>query len=99
VTRSRRRWDSDFWIGLPAEEEPRVAPQIPADPGPLPAFYLSDDTLVRMGRAVSATGQDATVLVPSRFAAGYVKSVDNRRQPRGNQDSRILSEEAFGRLG
>src|SRR5262245_6942399 len=34
----------DFWIGLPEEEEPRVAPQIPSDTiglGPtLPAFYV-----------------------------------------------------------
>jgi CubicO group peptidase (beta-lactamase class C family) len=153
----------DFWIGLPEEEEARVAPQIPADPGPLPQFYLKaftdptsipglivfnsggylnpgeadtraahaaeigaaggitnarglaemyaplagsrrdalvgDDTLVRMARTVSATGQDATVLVPSRFAAGYVKSADNRRRPTGDRDSVILSEEAFGHLG
>lgn len=34
----------DFWIGLPAEHEPRVAPTIPADlpaPGdPVPSFYV-----------------------------------------------------------
>jgi CubicO group peptidase (beta-lactamase class C family) len=153
----------DFWIGLPEEEEPRVAPQIPADPGPLPAFYLEafsdptsipglvvfnsggylnpgeadtraahaaeigaaggitnarglanmyaplagsrrgtlvgEDTLVRMARTVSATGMDATVLVPTRFAAGYVKSTDNRRRPTGDRDSVVLSEEAFGHLG
>jgi CubicO group peptidase (beta-lactamase class C family) len=153
----------DFWIGLPEEEEARVAPQIPADPGPLPAFYLEafsdptsipglvvfnsggylnpgeadtraahaaeigaaggitnarglanmyaplagsrrgalvgDDTLARMARTVSATGQDATVLVPSRFAAGYIKSTDNRRRLTGDRDSVILSDEAFGHIG
>ena len=35
--------DLDFWIGLPEEHEPRVAPTIPADmPGPdgvIPSFY------------------------------------------------------------
>lgn len=44
----------DFWIGLPAEEEPRVAPTIPAPPPqpgqPLPSFYqaaLADPTSVQ----------------------------------------------------
>jgi CubicO group peptidase (beta-lactamase class C family) len=157
-----------FWIGLPEEVEPRVAPMIyPDPPGPgetLSTFYataFSDptsipglivfnsggylfpgaadtrqahaaeigaaggitnarglahmyaplagsprsielvdrDTAARMGRVASATGQDATVLVPSRFSLGYVKSIDNRRQPPGSQDSVILGEEAFGHLG
>jgi CubicO group peptidase (beta-lactamase class C family) len=44
----------DFWIGLPASEEPRVAPTIPADPPqpgqPLPSLYraaLADPTSVQ----------------------------------------------------
>ena len=43
----------DFWIGLPEEIEPRVAPiiaaEIPADPGELPSFYqqaLTDPTSI-----------------------------------------------------
>jgi CubicO group peptidase (beta-lactamase class C family) len=35
----------DFWIGLPEEVEPRVAPTIPADPpapgDPVPSFYMA----------------------------------------------------------
>ena len=158
----------DFWIGLPEDQEPRVAPQIPADSfgedGGVPIFYatafadptsipglilfnsggylnpgaadtraahaaeigasgaitnarglagmyaslatrrpshrfLDQDTVTRMGRVASATGQDATILLPSRFAAGYVKSIDNRWMTPGNRDSVILAEEAFGHLG
>src|SRR5262249_59714551 len=132
--------------GLPGWDGGPPAPQTPADPGPLPAFYLeafsdptsipglvvfnsggylnpgeadtraahaaeigaaggitnarglanmyaplagsrrgalvvADDTLARMARTVSATRPDATVLVPSRVAAGDIKATDNRPRP------------------
>jgi CubicO group peptidase (beta-lactamase class C family) len=158
----------DFWLGLPEEDEARVAPMIfpdPAAPGePLSVFFLKaltdptsipalaffntggytdpgesetraahaaeigaaggmsnarslarmyaaaagtlrgrrllePDTVARMGRTVSATGQDATGFIPSRFALGFVKSIDNRGQPAGMQDSAILTEDAFGHSG
>lgn len=159
----------DFWIGLPEEVEPRVAPMIwpeppgqdepvapifaaMADPNSIPALVLSNsggyadpgegdsraahaaeigaaggitnarglaglyaplacgsslkgvelvdaDTLARMAAVSSATGQDATILWPMRFSLGYMKSIDNRRRPAGQQDSVILSEEAFGHAG
>jgi len=153
----------DFWIGLPEEDEARVAPTIaPGLPGPgetlsifllkaltdptsIPALaffnsggYIATpgesdsraahateigatggitnarglarmyagvaglvgaDTLVRMGRVHSATGQDATAFIPTRFSLGYVKSIDNRRQPPGMTDSIVLSEDAFGHSG
>jgi CubicO group peptidase (beta-lactamase class C family) len=158
----------DFWIGLPEDQEPRIAPQIPADSfgedGGVPIFYatafadpasipglivfnsggylnpgaadtraahaaeigasgaitnarglagmyaslatrrrshrlLDQDTLTRMGRVASATGQDATILLPSRFAAGYVKSIDNRWMTPGNRDSVILAEALTRALG
>jgi CubicO group peptidase (beta-lactamase class C family) len=57
------------------------------------------DTLARMAAVSSATGQDATILFPTRFSLGYMKSIDNRRRPAGQQDSVILSEEAFGHVG
>jgi CubicO group peptidase (beta-lactamase class C family) len=60
---------------------------------------VSDDTRRRMARVVSATGQDATGYIPTRFGLGYVKSMDNRTQPPGQQDSVILGEEAFGHSG
>jgi CubicO group peptidase (beta-lactamase class C family) len=52
-----------------------------------------------MARVASATSQDATGFIPSRFTLGYVKSIDNRRQPPGMQDTAILAEEAFGHSG
>jgi CubicO group peptidase (beta-lactamase class C family) len=60
---------------------------------------LSDDARLRMARVASATGLDATGFIPTRFALGYVKSMDNRSQPPGQQDSVILGEEAFGHSG
>ena len=57
------------------------------------------DTLARMARVASSTGQDVTGIIPTRFSLGYVKSMDNRRQPPGMQDSVILSEAAFGHSG
>lgn len=60
---------------------------------------VSRDSLARMGAVASATGQDAVLLLPSRFSLGFMKTMDNRRQPPGRQDSVILSEEAFGHAG
>jgi CubicO group peptidase (beta-lactamase class C family) len=54
--------------------------------------------LARMSR-VNSAGQDQFGYIPSRFSLGYVKSIDNRRGTPGNQDSGILSEDAFGHSG
>lgn len=155
----------DFWIGLPEEIEPRVAPMInaPLDPnapvGKFTQAILSDpnspsylflmnngkadfnsreahaaeimggngitnarglagmyaplanggalngvklvspDRVTRMSRVSMATREDATLLIPTRFALGYMKSMDNRRETPGNQSSVILSEPAFGHVG
>jgi CubicO group peptidase (beta-lactamase class C family) len=155
----------DFWIGLPEEIEPRVAPTIPWVPqpgdalGPFQQALISDPssiqylsllnsggfdpndrachaaeiggaggitnarglagmyaplacggslggvtlvdptTLRRMGEVAVATHEDATLLIPSRFALGYMKSMDNRRSRTGATDSAILSSAAFGHVG
>jgi CubicO group peptidase (beta-lactamase class C family) len=155
----------DFWIGLPASEDARVAPVIPAVPGPddiLPSFYQSALTdpqsigamvlmhsglalapnwidtenprraelpafggianaralagmyrplangggelvdaeqLALMGAVASATGVDATMLVPTRWALGFVKSTDNNHLAGGDRDGVVLSEAAFGHVG
>jgi len=60
---------------------------------------VSRDSVARMGAVSSATGQDAVLLLPSRFSLGFMKAMDNRRQPSGLQDSVILSEDAFGHAG
>ena len=149
----------DFWIGLPEDIEPRVAPVIYAepdeatlnskfsqavikDPTSLPHLFLmnggkvnfnsreahaaeigsangisngrglaglytplanhelvSADTLARMGRVAMATHEDATLLIPTRFALGFMKSMDNRQVPKSSNMSIILSEAAFGHVG
>jgi CubicO group peptidase (beta-lactamase class C family) len=158
----------DCWLTLPASEDARVAPSLPAAPPSAPPFpawlllALTDPTsipaliffnnggylvpgeadtraareavigatggitnarslcrlyselarprlpwrpslvepasLVRMSRTISA-GFDQFGQIPSRFTAGYIKSMDNRRGTPGNQDSDILSEDAFGHSG
>lgn len=157
----------DFWIGLPEEIEPRVAPIIIHRPGkndPLPRFTevgLADrgsipglflfnsgdllaggvnsraahaaevpgangithgrglagmyaplacgggrdgvrlvdaDTLARMAQVSSASHEDATLLMPTRFALGFMKSMDNRRFG-SLPGSVILGERAFGHVG
>jgi len=155
----------DFWIGAPAEIEPRVAPVINyvAAPGEVPGefilkvlkeresiqslsllnnggfeanslachaaeigggggisnarglaglyapfacggqlggkTYVDAATLARMGETSMATHEDATLLIPTRFALGFMKSMDNRRRARGDRDSAILSSAAFGHVG
>lgn len=149
----------DFWIGLPEDVEPRVAPMIPhvrAKGAPLSDFELAvvsdrrsisslslsnlanfdsnsraahaaeigggggisngrglagmyrplslaGDGLVsagaveRMRRVSTATNRDATLCIPTRFALGFMVSMDNRRV-RG-ADSAVLGEHAFGHVG
>lgn len=60
---------------------------------------VDEETIQRMSFVSSATGQDANLLVPTRFSLGFMKSIDNRKQPQGFQESVILSEDAFGHAG
>jgi CubicO group peptidase (beta-lactamase class C family) len=61
---------------------------------------VSRDTVARMGAVSSASSLDASILLPTRFTLGYAKSVDNRQVPLATEDdSLILSEEAFGHPG
>lgn len=60
---------------------------------------VSKDTLARMGRVAMATHDDATLLIPTRFALGYMKSMDNRKLPNSAGQSCIMSEPAFGHVG
>jgi CubicO group peptidase (beta-lactamase class C family) len=55
--------------------------------------------LARMGEVAVATQEDATLLIPTRFGLGFMKSMDNRRRARGDRDSAILSSAAFGHVG
>jgi len=62
-------------------------------------------TLSRMGEVSMATHDDATLRVPTRFAPGFMKSMDNRRRSIAAKlwgedcDSVILSSAAFGHVG
>lgn len=58
------------------------------------------ETLARMGRVCAATERDATLGVATRFALGFMTTMDNRHQPEGwDRDSALLSESAFGHVG
>ena len=61
--------------------------------------FVSADTLARMGEVAVATHEDATLLIGSRFALGFMKSIDNRNSPRVGRDSAILGSTAFGHVG
>jgi CubicO group peptidase (beta-lactamase class C family) len=62
-------------------------------------------TLTRMGEISMATHDDATLRIPTRFALGFMKSMDNRRRSLGAEifgpdiDSVILGSAAFGHVG
>jgi len=60
---------------------------------------VSDAAFARMGAVSSATSVDAAGLLPTRFALGFVKSIDNRKVSAVLGDSILLSEEAFGHSG
>jgi CubicO group peptidase (beta-lactamase class C family) len=155
----------DFWIGLPEEIEPRVAPiqmfvpgpgeevgqfmrTVLSDPRSIPSLSLlntggfnpnareyhaaeigggggisnarglagmyaplacggelggtrlvDEDHVARMGEVSTATHEDATLGIPTRFAQGFMKSMDNRRRKAGDRDSAILGRTAFGHVG
>lgn len=57
------------------------------------------DHLVTMSSASSATSVDFTLLVPTRFAPGFVKSIDNRHLPPADSEGVLVYESAFGHSG
>ena len=62
-------------------------------------------TLARMGEVSMATHDDATLRIPTRFALGFMKSMDNRKRSMAAKlwgedcDSVILGSAAFGHGG
>jgi CubicO group peptidase (beta-lactamase class C family) len=46
-----------------------------------------------------ASHDDVTLLVPTRFALGYMKATDNRKVPNVVNSSCLMSEAAFGHVG
>lgn len=60
---------------------------------------LSRETIARMGRVSTASHIDATLLMPTRFGLGFMKTVDNRRNGSLVDCTLLMSEEAFGHVG
>lgn len=63
--------------------------------------FVGEETLTRMGRVAAATELDATLLIPTRFALGFMKSMDNRilDTDKKSVESALLSDAAFGHVG
>ena len=61
--------------------------------------YVGADTLTRMAQVTVATHEDATLMIPTRFSLGFMKSMDNRRLENAENCSAVLSEAAFGHVG
>lgn len=60
---------------------------------------FSTEAIDRMSTVSMATLKDATLLLPSRFALGFMKSMDNRHRPHGHLESVVLGDRAFGHVG
>jgi CubicO group peptidase (beta-lactamase class C family) len=58
---------------------------------------VDHDTLERMRRVSVATNCDATLQLATRFALGFMVSMDNRAK--AERDSVVLGEHAFGHVG
>ena len=58
--------------------------------------FMDEDQVLRMSSVSTACGLDKNLLVPMRFSEGFTKTIDNRKQKPGNQDTILMSEDAFG---
>ena len=61
--------------------------------------FVDSNTLAGMSEVAVATHEDATLLLPTRFSLGFMKSMDNRRSPGVDKSSAILGPSAFGHVG
>jgi CubicO group peptidase (beta-lactamase class C family) len=55
-----------------------------------------------MSQVAVATGEDALLLIPTRFSLGFMTSIDNRGRGRGTGaggSSAVLGPSAFGHVG
>lgn len=61
---------------------------------------LSADHIGKMSKVSMATQRDATLQMPTRFAMGFMKSMDNRHRPQGSElETVIIGDNAFGHVG
>lgn len=61
--------------------------------------YVDANTHAAMSEVSMATHEDATLLIPTRFGLGFMKSMDNRRELAVARDSAIFGATAFGHVG
>ncbi len=59
-------------------------------------WLVKPQTVQAMSAVSSATHDDMTLRIPTRFAAGFMRSMDNRAR---GLDSAVLSPAAFGHVG
>ena len=61
---------------------------------------VSRERVAHMSSVTTASQRDFTLLIPSRFGPGFMKSMDNRGiQPASNRQSVIMGSQAFGHVG
>lgn len=60
---------------------------------------LSKNHIDKMSAVSMATMKDATLLIPTRFALGFMKSMDNRYRATGELETAIIGDKAFGHVG
>lgn len=60
---------------------------------------VGSETLTRMARTSVSTHEDATLMIPTRFSLGYMKTMDNRALENAENCSVVLSDAAFGHVG
>ena len=61
--------------------------------------FIDGDAIELMSTASVATGEDATLLMPTRFSLGFMVSMDNRHRESGSLETVILGKNAFGHVG
>jgi CubicO group peptidase (beta-lactamase class C family) len=60
---------------------------------------IIDESWIPRMAAVASSGTDAVLGLPTRFALGFVKSIDNRRVTAAPNNSVLIAEPAFGHVG
>ena len=60
---------------------------------------IPGDHVVRMGQTSMVSTLDPIIRIPTRFALGFMKPMDNRRRPLGHMESFVIGEKAFGHVG
>ncbi len=60
---------------------------------------VSQDQVWRMGQVSAASERDAILQIPTRFALGYMKAMDNRHLWGRDYNSLLLGDRAFGHVG